>query len=70
MMLVLGIRTGQSIRLIDRETNQELGIITRIRPRRPDTDKALMGFDFSESIQIIRDTLTDGKETGSGQQHE
>lgn len=53
-MLVLKLRQGDQISLIDHSKNVELGSIKRI-----ETDRSgiLLGFDFPKSIQILRKSL-------------
>ena len=62
--MVLKTRIGQTIRLIDQDTNRELGQITRIQPSH--LHEVLLGFEFLPEIQILRDSLLDGKESGNG----
>ena len=61
-MLVLKLRQGEQISLIDHSKNVELGSIKRIETNRGET---LFGFDFPKSIQILRGSLI-GKDTKDG----
>ena len=61
-MLVLKLRSGDQISLIDHPKNIELGTIKRIETSRGET---LFGFDFPKSIQILRKSLF-GKDAANG----
>ena len=56
-MLILGVKDGESVRLIDTATNTEIGIVKRIKPRRSDPNEILLGFDFDQNIHIVRNNL-------------
>lgn len=65
-MLVLKTRIGQVIRLFDKDRNIELGQISRLKPHST-PHEVLLGFDLSPNIQILRDSLLNGKETSNDQ---
>lgn len=58
-MLILKLRQGDQISLIDHSKNVELGSIKRIETNK---GEILFGFDFPKSIQILRKSLF-GKDT-------
>ena len=61
-MLFLEIRVGESVTMINTVEGSELGKIVRIKPHRTNGNKLLLGFDFPQSIQIVRGSLMAGKE--------
>ncbi len=57
-MLILELRKGEGVVLIDQEKAAELGTIKRLRPADSESpNKYLLGFDFPKTIQIIRESL-------------
>jgi len=69
-VLVLGLKDGDSVRLIDESKNLEIGVVKRIQPRRPIPDVVLIGFDFPDEVRIVRDSLVvAGKDTPNGRKH-
>ena len=64
-MLIIKLKAGARVRLFDKEKSVELGEISRIEPKPNNQGEVLFGFDFPDNIQILRDTLLNGKDTGN-----
>jgi len=62
-VLIIKFNTGQIVRLFDTKNSVELGKITRLKPSPNNPHGVLLGFDFLDSVQILRDSLLNGKET-------
>jgi len=61
-MLVLKIVSGQSLRLFDTDSHEELGQIVRLRPRDSRSSDVYLGFQLNPRIRIVRDELVLGKD--------
>jgi hypothetical protein len=61
-MLVLKIVSGQSLRVFDAVSHEELGRTVRLRPRDGHPSDVYLGFQLSPRIRILRDELVIGKD--------
>lgn len=62
-MLILKLNIGKAVRLIDKDKSRDLGEVTRLRPHPNRPGEVLLGFDMLPSIQVLRESLLNGKET-------
>lgn len=72
-MLVLSLNSGEEVILFDREHNRELGKVKFFKSRYPDFNKIPLGFDFPDSILILRNELIvngNRKESRNGNRRE
>jgi len=62
-MLILELKSGQAVSLIDESTGQDM-LVKFLGLRESKKNCILLGFECPDSVKVLRDTLLTGKNGG------
>jgi len=63
-MLILELKAGQRVSLVDTKHNEDLGAVKFLGLRATKQNTILLGFECPDSVTVLRDTLLHGEGRG------